>query len=205
MTARPVMRAFRPREAIWHNGPRGVRGLTLIELMVALTVFAVLGTLTYRGTNQMFSSSQHIEQELVRWRAINRSFQIIESELFQIAAPQRTEAGDRPPPMSLIQTTDTRELHFLSLAGGGGPERAGFVFHRQQIDWTRQTLSGTEAPERDVLIDEVDDARWLFLVNGGWVDTWPNEAAPDEDLPAAIGLELVLPQIGTVSRIYALR
>jgi len=205
MTAAVELRSFPLRSSVRHAGPRGVRGLTLIELMVALTVFAVLGTLTYRGTSEMFSSSQHIEQELSRWRAINRSFQVMESELFQIAAPQRTAASDTSPPLALTHSPGARALHFLSLAGGGGPERVGFVFHGQRIDWTRQALSGNVPLERDLLIDEVDDVRWLFLSKSGWVESWPNDVAPDEDLPAAIGLELVLPQIGKVSRIYALR
>lgn len=188
-----------------HHSRRACRGLTLVELMVALAVFAVLGTLTYRGTNAMFASAQHIEQELERWREINRAFQIIESELFQVVAPQTKGKDASTPPMSLHVGTGSQELRFLSLAGGA-PERIGFVFDRQRIDWTRQTMTADTPKERDTLIDNITGLRWLFLSKSGWVEAWPIDGEPgDEALPAAIGLELTLPQIGTVNRIYALR
>lgn len=194
-----------PSTARRRRSLRTSHGLTLVELMVALAVFAILGTLTYRGTNAMFASAQHIEQELERWRALNRAFQIIESELFQVVAPQTKEAVASTPPMSLLVGTGSQELRFLSLAGGA-PERIGFVFERQRIDWTRQTMAADTPNERDTLIDNVTGLRWLFLSKSGWVEAWPIDGEPgDEAVPAAIGLELTLPQIGTVNRIYALR
>ncbi len=199
--------ATRPgaRTADWRVGvPKASRGLTLIELMVALTVFAILGTLTYRGTNEMFTSNQHIERELERWREINRAFQIIESELFQVVAPQATPAAASLPPMSLRDAAGSQELRFLSLAGGG-PERIGFVFQQQRIDWTRQAMGVAAPVERDTLIEDVADVRWLFLSKSGWVETWPVDDDANEALPSAVGLELTLPEVGTVSRIYALR
>lgn len=188
-----------------HSRRDACRGLTLIELMVALTVFAILGTLTYRGTNAMFASNEHIERELERWREINRAFQIIENELFQVASPQGGDTSDSASPMRLQAAQGVRDLRFLSLAGGGGPEWIGFTFQQQRIDWTRTPMGGAARSERDTLLEDVAGVRWRFLAESGWTEAWPPEDDSTQALPRAIGLELTLPQIGTVNRIYALR
>ncbi|MBN8284156.1 PDZ domain-containing protein [Zoogloea sp.] len=44
------------------------RGLTLIELMVALAIFAVLGVLSYRGLAEVATSRTHLEAGFERWQ-----------------------------------------------------------------------------------------------------------------------------------------
>ncbi|HRP98513.1 MAG TPA: prepilin-type N-terminal cleavage/methylation domain-containing protein, partial [Rhodocyclaceae bacterium] len=69
------------------SGPLRCRGLTLVELVVALAVFAILGTLTWRGTAQLVDGGAAVDRELERWREIGRALHIIESELLQVVAP----------------------------------------------------------------------------------------------------------------------
>ena len=51
---------------------RHLRGLTLIELMVALAIFAVLGVLSYRALAEAAHSSTRISESFERWRIIGR-------------------------------------------------------------------------------------------------------------------------------------
>lgn len=190
---------------------RYLRGLTLIELMVALAVFAVLGTLTYRGANEMFASNQHITGELERWRELVRTFQIVESEILQIVTAQPAD-GDTPRiPAALDFTADPPSVSFVSLAGGRQPERITFRFDNGRLDWERSLPGPSTTLERDTLIAGVVAVRWLFLSDDGWSETWPagdtlrQRQLNQHLLPAAIGLELDLSDIGQVNRIYALR
>lgn len=61
-------------------------GLTLIELLVALSLFALLGLLTWQATAQLTQARTHIGEELSRWRAIALAMHRIESEITQLIA-----------------------------------------------------------------------------------------------------------------------
>ena len=92
----------------------GCRGLTLIELVVALAIFAVLGTLTYRGTVHMLDAHDHLTTELETWRAVNRTFQLIETDLLHLAAPERVPGTSRAAPLMHQRGTNFSELIWLA-------------------------------------------------------------------------------------------
>lgn len=181
--------------------PAAQHGLSLIEVMVALSVFAVLGLLSWRATDHLVGARQHIGAELERWRTISRAAQRIGSELQQIA-PAPDGLGFAP-----AAEANTAVLSFIALAGQDGlPARCAFVLVERRLEWwlwdeTRPAL----APERITLLDEVDALRWRFLHDGAWIDAWPPAQATASTLPAAISLELELPDAGTLLRVFALR
>lgn len=185
---------------------RHCRGMTLIELMVALAVFAVLGTLTYRGTAQMINSRTGMEAQLQRWRDIGRAVNLIELEVLQTAAPAPSPGGNRKPAMQLGSYQGKPQLTLLGLSTGHGVELIAFRHTDNRIEWLRRADALPEsATESDLLLDNVTAVRWRFLGNQGWADTWPLATTDAPALPRALRLELDLPDVGTVSRTYALR
>ena len=66
---------------------RRQRGLTLIELMVALAIFAVLGVLSYRALAEVSTSRTRLEEGFERWRSVGRAMQRIDADLLQLVAP----------------------------------------------------------------------------------------------------------------------
>ena len=95
-----------------HHPARTQHGLTLIELMVALAVFAVLGLLAWRGIERMVDGSQRVEAELARWQQIGRAVARIESDLMQLVVPSagletvaQGSSGD-PPALWLYQSDE---------------------------------------------------------------------------------------------------
>lgn len=198
-----------------HPGRTRVEGLTLIEVMVALAVFAVLGTLTYRGTAQLILARTQIEHELQRWREIDRALQIIETELTQIVAPAITPGSTRKPSLQVEQTARSSELRILSLAPAAGVERVAFAFGDGTLAWVRQPEAQPAASaERDILLERVRAVHWRFLTPGGWHETWPVPGSAGASggtpgtantLPAAIEIVLDLHDVGRITRLHALR
>lgn len=196
-------------------GHRRAKGLTLIEVMVALAVFAVLGTLTYRGTAQLILARTQIEQELERWREIDRALQIIETELIHIVAPAIPAGSTRTPALRVLQSELASELQLLSLSPAAGVERVSFEFRDEVLSWVRRPEAQPAAtPERDILLERIDAVRWRFLTPAGWNDTWPAPGAATRaggtpgianNLPAALEIVLDLPDIGRITRLHALR
>lgn len=180
------------------------RGLTLIEVMVALSVFAVLGLLTWRATDHLVGARQHIGAELERWRAISLAAHRIGGELQQIA-PGTLQFT--PAPDTGAAEAAARMLSFTVMQGYDGlPARGGFVLVERRLEWWLWSHDNAAVPpERITLLDDVDAVRWRFLHADGWTEAWPPDPAAARVLPAAISLELELPDAGTLVRVFALR
>lgn len=184
------------------------RGLTLIELMVALAVFAVLGVLSYRALAQMSVAQARIASELERWRNIGRSMLRIETDLLQIVAPSARAESAPVPSLQLLRLPGLDNELQLLVADGTRQRvmRIGFRFSEGRLHWLRWPGRLPEdAPASDVLLEQVGSVRWRFLQNGQRVDAWPPDNARTDLLPQAVELELELPDAGTLRRIIALR
>jgi general secretion pathway protein J len=191
------------------------RGLTLIELMVALTIFAILGVLSYRALAEISTSRARLEENFMRWRAISRSMQRIDTDLLQAVSPtaQPSSVGET------AGTSTTAPAMILGrAAGGGGPEfqflrlddtrgvrRVGFRLVDGSLEWLRWSGRDTvDQPTVEPLLDKVRDVRWRFLQKNIRLDAWP-PADRRNALPDAVILEIDLPDIGTITRMIALR
>lgn len=189
---------------------RRQRGLTLIELMVALAIFAVLGVLSYRALAEVSTSRTRLEEGFERWRSIGRAMQRIDTDLLQLVAPATssspTTSAQASPPLLLTRAASGgAELQLLRLDEARGVRRVGYRLVDGRLDWLR--WSGRDAfgePAVEPLLDKVRDVRWRFLSGGNRVDAWP----PGERrgaLPEAVILELELADHGTLTRFIALR
>jgi general secretion pathway protein J len=195
------------------------RGLTLIELMVALAIFAILGVLSYRALAEVANSRARLEEHFERWRAIGRSMQRIDADLIQVVAPValgvpaggspngQTAASSGAAPMILGRAASGGgpEFQFLRLDDTRGVRRVGYRLVDGRLDWLR--WSGRDAlgePTVEPLLTNVRDLRWRFLLNNTRLDAWP----PGDNrnpLPDAVILELDLPDVGVITRTIALR
>ena len=188
---------------------RRQRGLTLIELMVALAIFAVLGVLSYRALAEVSTSRTRLEEGFERWRSIGRAMQRIDTDLLQVVAPA-AEAGSASPQASpaMLLTRAAGggpELQFLRLDDTRGLRRVAYRLRDGRLEWLR--WSGRDAlgaPDVEPLLDKVRGVRWRFLLDNVRTDAWP-PADRRSLLPDAIILELDLADVGTLTRLIALR
>ena len=59
-------------------------GFTLVELLVALFVFAILAITAYRGLNAVTQTRTRIDQETRKWQALERFFARLDGETAQV-------------------------------------------------------------------------------------------------------------------------
>lgn len=183
-------------------------GFTLIELMIAIAITAMLGVIGYRALDAATASQQRLAAELDRWRDIGRFVQRAEADLWQLTGRPRSPGGD----LRLTRATDAgvprSELSFL--AGDGAGERirrCGFRFDRDRVLLLR--WPGTDAaspPREDRLLDRVRDLRFrLRLADGRVVDHWPVANDSTDVLPTAVDMELELHDADVIHRLLPLR
>lgn len=180
--------------------PPPARGLTLVELLVALTVFAVLGVLSYRAVSQMSLLDTHVGERQQRWRDLERSAHRIETDLLQLASVSAGQPAIRLLP--LARGSSELQLHVLD---GGRVAQISLRFSQQQLYRLRQATPGdTPTGAQDLLLDRIGQLRWRFIHGGGRIDSWPPPGVDPAVLPAGVELQLELPDLGTLTRIVAL-
>lgn len=193
-----------------------LRGMTLIELLVAVFAFAVLASLAYSALGQMLNNSDILTERMQRVQEVQLAMRFLESDLLQTAPrPVRDELGDT---LEFALQSDLSSQFILALTRTGWANPAGLprsTLQRlayQLIDgdlvryhWYVLDRTFTNEPVQTVLLSDVDAVLFRFLVPGGdWTETWPpleTGGANPANRPRAVEIRLTLPDEGEITRI----
>jgi general secretion pathway protein J len=202
MKCRPVPESQPRRDACY--------GLTLIEMLIALAVFAVLGIMGYRAAAIAMESRQRVSVELQRWRDIANVIQVLETDLTQYVERPGTAGGAVPSidKLKLAQTDGTVELSFLKLDGGGGSvRRRGYRLAGGQLFQLRWPgTDGASIPQSYPVLEGVKRMRWAIIgADRQRYTSWPDAKAAQQTTPAALDFELELTDVGSIRRLFVLR
>ena len=185
-------------------------GMTLIELMVAVALFALLGTLSYRGMSHLLNGQSLVENDLARWRDINRALYRIDVSLTQIVALPGIKTT-KAPPVQLVEGLEARTLRFVSFSPSQQTRQEAFVFTNGRLVWERwPTTELTGTVQSDVLLEGIKNIRWRFMPEGqrklNLITEWPPaQTSTPNNPPLAIEVELELSDAGSITRLFSLR
>jgi len=193
------------------------RGMTLIELLVAVFAFAVMSTLAYSALGQMLSNSDLLNSRMQRVQEVQLAMRYLESDLLQTAPrPIRDELGEN---YRLALLSDLSSQFALELTRGGWSNPAGLPRSTEQrvayqlVDgelvryhWYVLDRTFSNEPVETVLIDDVDSLLFRFLNAGGeWTEQWPPQSTTDivsrTNRPRAVEVRLTLADEGEIRRI----
>ena len=197
----------------------GAAGFTLMELLVSVAIFAVVGTLALSGYTQLQKQSEYAEQRLERTREVQRAVQTITQDLEQLEPrPIREPLGESQLPALLAQDPTEYSLQFTragwsNTAGLSRPtlQRVGYRLDQDGLwrdYWPVLDRTLTAEPIRRKLLGGIRTVTFRFMDQGRtWVDRWPAAAGavgaqPDlRQRPAAIEVTLELEDWGTIRRV----
>ncbi|WP_374512461.1 type II secretion system minor pseudopilin GspJ [Niveibacterium sp.] len=203
---------------------RTALGLTLIEVMVAIAIFAVLGVLSYRAVSSMIATRDRMEAEYARWRQIARVMQLIDNDLTQLAPRPTGGTVQVQDALTLMRGGTQTQLMLVRHDGSnGGVETRTWRVEDGTLLLTRQreatatqnkdknadagatsASADTSNARNDAMLDRVKSLNWRFVTSDGKEsDTWPPGANLNGLLPAAIRMELELDDVGKVTRLFA--
>jgi general secretion pathway protein J len=193
------------------------RGFTLLELLAAMAVLAVLGALAFRGLSSVLDAESRLQAETRRWNDLALVFsQLGEDMTMAVERPVRGLAGRTSPALSLREPTDPIDPHlvFTRLGIGEGsaaqsaPRRVGYRLREGNLEylvWPSPDGAPGVAPTTHVALEHVAAVQWQALdADGRWVNAWPAGPAANT-LPRAISVRLTLAGGDEVTRILALR
>jgi general secretion pathway protein J len=193
-------------------------GFTLLELTVALAIFAVLSTLAYGGLRQVLEARRETERVAERLAALQGALRQLELDLAQAAPrPIRDERG--APQGALVASVIgdlALELTSASWRNPAGLPRStlrrvgyrvknGVLF---RYAWGVLDRSPDSEPVAEVLLSDVHQIALRFLdPQREWQREWPPLAegtSGTQTLPVAVEVTLDLADWGVVQRLFRL-
>jgi general secretion pathway protein J len=193
------------------------RGFTLLELLIAVAVFALLAAMSYAGLDAVMNASAAQEQAAQDLAELQTTYRLLKEDIEQITdRPIRDELGGVEESLLAGARDDTT----LSFTRGGTPNPAGLARSDLQRVYYRlddRTLirgfyahldrtAGTAVRER-VLTERVEQVEVRFLdAAGQWQLTWPplQTSGTTGTLPLALELTLTLEEQAPVKWLFAL-
>ena len=190
-------------------------GFSLIELLVAVAVFALASALAWAGLSAVTDTRQRLAQEQEAFAAVQRSVDFLARDLATaVDRPVRTgQAGYQP-----ALAGDVRGVAFTRM--GVASELLSSDSALQRVRWFVQNKALVRG--RYAVLDRADDRAFVrrdmdkgiedfrlrYLDHrGGWHDRWPPAAGRDADpaaLPRAVEFRIGFKSVGEIRRLVAL-
>lgn len=197
------------------------RGFTLMELLVALFVFAILAGFSFRAVTALTASENDVKEQMGALSELQRAVLFWERDIRQIV--------DRPVQQGFDLSKDTVAIpeesgSIIEFTRGGNPDYLEQV--RSSLQRVRYELGddGVFLRKSWNIVDHVDDAAPVemplltnveavsvsFLDNGAWGEALADPGVDEQGqprkkaLPAAIAIELTHERFGEIRRVIPL-
>lgn len=193
-------------------------GFTLLELLVAMAIFAIVGMMALTGYTQLQQQSEYVDKRLERVREVQRAVQTMVQDLEQLEPrPIREPIGDQRIAAVLSGESVDYALEFTRAgwSNTAGLSRATLQRVGYRVDqdglWRDHwpVLDRTQAtePVRVKLLGGVRSVKYRFMTPArDWALRWPaTGSAPtaegDRTRPAAVEFIIDLEDWGEIRRV----
>lgn len=202
-------------------GRRSSPGFSLVELLVAVTVFAALAAVAYGGLANVARTRAALAERQDRFADVVRAMSDLERDISQaVSRPVRGNYGERQP--ALLGGANRIELTRLGFANPRAEARSNLqrVAYAwidgglQRGRWAALDRAPRSAARERELIGEVKDLHLRYFgADGAWRDTWPPRELPAQAaddvtleslLPRAIEVRMMLADLGELRRLIEL-
>nr|VFJ51718.1 MAG: general secretion pathway protein J [Candidatus Kentron sp. FW] len=195
-------------------------GMTLIELLIAMAVFAVISAITYGAIRSAVETQRQVEARTSRFTALQMAMAVMERDVLQMVDRSiRNEYGERIPALQSAGD-DFRLMEFTrtgwqTLAGMKGMRLRRIAYALEEdrllrLTWNVLDRAEDSLPWSSVLLTGVENVEIGYLnTDEEWVSKWPPEwmvggGAPAAGFPRAIEIRIELTGIGWIRRLLAL-
>lgn len=172
-------------------------GFTLLELVIALTIFALLGLASWRMLDTTVRAQQGVASHEQSLRRLQRAFGVIERDAMQVASSLMVLG---PNTFQLLRS-NWRNPHDLPRS-----ERQHVLYRLEgRVLWRESR--GQESPTvmRQKLLDDVTELNWrLFEREVGWSTVWPVGRGAAKAPPQAFEVVVSTPGFERVRRVWSL-
>lgn len=195
---------------------RGTLGFTLLEVLVAVAIFALLGLVAYSGLDAALKAKSRLDDENHRWRGIALFWFRLEQDLAAVVdRPIRRQDGQASLPSLVGEAKVVGEygaqLELTSLGADQGstlplePRRLGYRLREGRVEllrWPTLDSPAHSRPHISVLLNDVVRLDFSYRDrNGIWSERW--SGTDNEHSPTAIRILMRLNNGEEITRIHA--
>ena len=193
------------------------RGFTLVELLVAMAVLAVLASVSFRGLNAILEAEAHVQSETRRWNDVAVVIAQMGRDLsLAVPRPVRDDAGGVLSAMIIGRTSDETQSQLLFTRLGDGESassqsdlrRIGYRLREgilEYLVWPATDSAPNAAPSVNPVLENVNDLQLRALSqDGSWSSVWPAGQQANV-LPLAVEAQIVLDGGKRITRTFPLR
>ena len=191
------------------------RGFTLLEMLIAIAIFAMLGLAANTVLSNVMKSDEVTKDFAVRLKALQQGFGALERDLGQIVArTPRLLEGNRASAFlfsgSDILDSETEALMFYRIGWlnpegilpRGSVQSVAYVVQEGRLErWYYpypEPVSGAE-PLKSLVIDKVVSVEYSFFVNDKW-----QRKTDGTTMPKGIAMEIEIEGLGKIQRRFLL-
>jgi general secretion pathway protein J len=192
------------------------RGFTLIEMLTAVAIFAIIGIVAYAALDTLLKQQSDLQQRADRFSQLQSAMLILQQDIQQaVARPVRSEYGDVSPAMMFNEVSREHGLLLLSLTRTGYSlpaaqshsrlTRIGYRFHDgelQRLVWPVLDRAQDSKPSMHVLLRNVHDLQFrpVESLTTPAIEPGQPEAVIDK-MPSAVELAIDVDGIGSIRRL----
>jgi general secretion pathway protein J len=174
-----------------------VRGFTLLELLIAISVLSLVSIIAWRGLDTLVTTRERLAPEGDDVRALLTAFGQLERDLAHVASPTLFALASNPVQVRLATSGPVLEILRIAPPDESGALAVQQVFYRvddgallRQATPATRALGPVEAAEFSNvrLLGAVKSMRVrLWLPGAGWVE--PGQAVPQQPGPGVALLQ----------------
>ncbi len=216
-----------------HNSPPMLakqHGFTLLELLIASIIFALMAVMAYGGLSNVIDNSKVSQHALERLKQIQQTVSVLNRDFSQIVERSIRDEYGNPQPF-LSARNDIDNIVEFTRGGRSSPPvllrsslvRVAYRFDEDKLirlHWPQLDRSPNMEARQTILIDNLENVSIRFLdQNNEWQQQWPalNAAStptitatgatilPTAESPVAIEIILQLNDWGDIRRLYAIK
>jgi general secretion pathway protein J len=199
--------------------PQAIRGFTLLEILVAVAIFAIVGVLAFTGYGELTRQAERLEESAARTRAIQKAMHRIVQDFASLEArPVRDPLGDNIQP-ALLADARKEQLAEFTHSGWSNPagvprstlQRVAYTLEDGKLTrnyWLMLDRTLATEPVRVLLLDRVKSVNLRFMTSSRrFTDQWPalggGPVGPNaaRALPIAVEVTLELEDWGKLTRL----
>ncbi|MEP6483473.1 MAG: type II secretion system minor pseudopilin GspJ [Rudaea sp.] len=192
---------------------RARAGFSLVELLVAITVFATMAALAYGGLNSIARTRTELGRQEDQFRDLMRAVETLKRDLVEcVARPVRGANGQALP--AILGAANHIELTRVGFANPQAEQRSNLERVLYEIDSNtlkrgRYAVLDRAQDSQPAMSDmhvKADDFRLRYLTRDGqWLEVWPPPQATDAaQLPIAVQWNLRSTEYGELEGVVEL-